>query len=179
MVLVNRWIPLQHDTLIRALWGVQYKHITKYTLHDCSDNSGVFQFSSCSSDSALCLPGASSDSEDSQGLQRESKQLQDKTEEVFTSESENSSVATTRTVRRVDPATGEMTAGSPSASLSFGSNLSLTVSEGERDKPTKLSTPVRGFIYCSCGKDKSDIGLKSKHLNSNHLKRFQNFQYQK
>ena len=47
----------------------------------------------------------------------------------------------------VDPATGEITAGSPSASLSFGSNLSLTVSEGEtaRDKPTKLSTPVRSY----------------------------------
>ena len=63
--------------------------------------------------------------------------------QVFTSESENSSVATTRTVRRVDPATGEVTAGSPSTSLSFGSNLSLTVSEGERDKqPAKVAAPV-------------------------------------
>ena len=98
------------------------------------------QFSSCSSDSALCLPGASSDSEASPALDR---QLRDKTEDVFTSESENSSVATTRTVRRVDPNTGEVTAGSPSTSLSFGSNLSLTVSEGERDKqPAKVPAPV-------------------------------------
>ena len=108
------------------------------------------QFSSCSSDSALCLPGASSDSEASPALDR---QLRDKTEDVFTSESENSSVVTTRTVRRVDPATGEVTAGSPTTSHSFGSNLSLTVSEGEtsRDKPTKLSTPVRGFSLHSQG----------------------------
>ena len=109
----------------------------------------MFQFSGCSTDSALCLPGVSSESEESPAHPgaREQPGMSDKTEEVFTSESENSSVATTRTVRRmeVDPATGEITAGSPSASLSFGSNLSLTVSEGEtaRDKPTKLNTPVR------------------------------------
>ena len=36
-----------------------------------------------------------------------------------------------RTVRRIDPATGEMVPLSPSASNSFGSNLSLTVSESD------------------------------------------------
>ena len=79
------------------------------TLHDTpparlsrrNAHLSLSQFSSCSSDSALCLPGASSDSEASPAMD---KQLRDKTEDVFTSESENSSVVTTRTVRRVDPA---------------------------------------------------------------------------
>ena len=74
--------------------------------------------------------------------------------QVFTSESENSSVATCRTVlsRRVDPGTGEVVLLSPSASLSFGSNLSLTSQpnlgpEAAQDKPAsnpagKLATPV-------------------------------------
>ena len=120
--------------------------------------SVLFQFSGCSTDSALCLPGASSESEESPAPTR------DKTEEVFTSESENSSVATTRTVRRVDPATGEVTAGSPSASLSFGSNLSLTVSEGEtaRDKPAKLNTPVRSFYSDQLPNSNIIIDLKIK-----------------
>ena len=112
----------------------------------------MFQFSGCSTDSALCLPGVSSESEESPAHPscRDQAGMTEKAEEVFTSESENSSVATTRTVRRVDPATGEITAGSPSASISFGSNLSLTVSEGEtaRDKPSKLNTPVRSVILC-------------------------------
>ena len=76
--------------------------------------------------------------------------------QVFTSESENSSVATCRTVlsRRVDPGTGEVVLLSPSASLSFGSNLSLTSQPNlapeaaqAQDKPAsnpagKLATPV-------------------------------------
>ena len=115
-----------------------------------------------SSDSAACLPPPSSEDseEDSRSvtstggrdLEVAEKVTKAISEDVFTSESENSSVATCRTVRRIDPATGEVVSLSPSGSLSFGSNLSLTVSEGEnchRDKPPassvsgKLSAPVR------------------------------------
>ena len=108
-----------------------------------------------SSDSALCLPPPSSDDSVSEA-EVESRSIspardiedpghmKDKVlEDVFTSESENSSVATCRTVRRIDPATGEVVSISPSASLSFGSNLSLTVSESEnsreRDKTSQSS----------------------------------------
>merc|ERR1719158_2611251 len=115
------------------------------------------QYSVGSSDSALCLPPPSSDDSVSEA-EVESRSIspardiedpghmKDKVlEDVFTSESENSSVATCRTVRRIDPATGEVVSLSPSGSLSFGSNLSLTVSEGDnchRDKP--LASGVQG-----------------------------------
>ena len=110
----------------------------------------------------MCLPPPSSEEseEDSRsvtsnrGREVEAAETVTKAvfEDVFTSESENSSVATCRTVRRIDPATGEVVSLSPSGSLSFGSNLSLTVSEGDnchRDKPLasgvqgKHSVPVR------------------------------------
>ena len=99
----------------------------------------------------MCLPPPSSEeSEDDSrsaastgGPQVEAAETVTKAicEDVFTSESENSSVATCRTVRRIDPATGEVVSISPSASLSFGSNLSLTVSEGENCKPSASSVP--------------------------------------
>ena len=115
-----------------------------------------FQYSvGSSSDSAMCLPPPSSEDseEDSRsvtpgrGREVEAAEIVTKAvfEDVFTSESENSSVATCRTVRRIDPATGEVVSLSPSGSLSFGSNLSLTVSEGDnvhRDKP--LASGVQG-----------------------------------
>ena len=107
----------------------------------------------------MCLPPPSSEEseEDSRsvtssgGREVEAAETVTKaiSEDVFTSESENSSVATCRTVRRIDPSTGEVVSLSPSGSLSFGSNLSLTVSEGDnchRDKPLtsgKHSAPVR------------------------------------
>ena len=69
-------------------------------------------------------------------------------EDVFTSESENSSVATCRTVRRVEPGTGDVSTISPSASQSFGSNLSLTVSETEslREKSQVSSNVGNGKV---------------------------------
>ena len=68
-----------------------------------------------SSDSALCLPAVSSEDSVSETDSRESHSPSHVAnvaksahahEDVFTSESENSSVATCRTVRRIDPATG-------------------------------------------------------------------------
>ena len=114
----------------------------------------MFQYSVGSTDSALCMPPPSSDeshSEQEQGS-RSMSPVSEVTEpchiskgpleDVFTSESENSSVATCRTVRRIDPTTGEMTNISPSASQSFGSNLSLTVSETECSREKQHSTNV-------------------------------------
>lgn len=116
----------------------------------------MFQYSVGSTDSALCMPPPSSDesqSEQEPGSRSMSPEsevtepchvIKGHHEDVFTSESENSSVATCRTVRRVDPTTGELTTISPTASQSFGSNLSLTVSETESSREKQQSTNVVG-----------------------------------
>lgn len=114
----------------------------------------------------MCLPPPSSEEseEDSRsvtsnrGREVEAAETVTKAvfEDVFTSESENSSVATCRTVRRIDPATGEVVSLSPSGSLSFGSNLSLTVSEGDnchRDKPLASGVPGKHSVPVRTNKD--------------------------
>ena len=114
----------------------------------------------------MCLPPPSSEEseEDSRSVSsnrgREVEAAETVTkavfEDVFTSESENSSVATCRTVRRIDPATGEVVSLSPSGSLSFGSNLSLTVSEGDnchRDKPLASGVPGKHSVPVRTNKD--------------------------